>query len=242
MSKIDRQTAISMYQQIAADIKNKIQTGEYKENTKIPTEFELEKIYGVSRITIRKALELLVDDEILVRKQRMGTFVMPHKISWNLNNNFSFSKVNERAGHTVRTELLGAELKKARQSDIVKLNLNDDMILCVKRLRFVDEKPIEIEELHFSRKFAFLLMEDLTRSLHDLLTEHGVWMSSGIKSISLCYATKEEAIALNTKEAGGLLLIKNIFFDNDKKPIFTAKEVINAEHFEYNINLLNNNE
>lgn len=106
MSKIDRQIAVPMYQQIAADIKNKIQIGEYKENSKIPTEFELEKIYGVSRITIRKALELLVDDDILVRKQRMGTFVMPNKISWNLNSNFSFSKVNEQAGHSVRTELL----------------------------------------------------------------------------------------------------------------------------------------
>ena len=155
MSKIDRQIAVPMYQQIAADIKNKIQIGEYKENSKIPTEFELEKIYGVSRITIRKALELLVDDDILVRKQRMGTFVMPNKISWNLNSNFSFSKVNEQAGHSVRTELLGAELKKARQSDIVKLNLNDDMILCVKRLRYVDDKPIEIEELHFSRIYAY---------------------------------------------------------------------------------------
>ena len=240
MSKIDRQIAVPMYQQIAADIKNKIQIGEYKENSKIPTEFELEKIYEVSRITIRKALELLVDDDILARKQRMGTFVMPNKISWNLNSNFSFSKVNEQAGHSVRTELLGAELKKARQSDIVKLNLNDDMILCVKRLRYVDDKPIEIEELHFSRIYAYLLMEDLTGSLYDLLTKHGVRMASATKSISLCYATKEEAQALNTKEEGGLLLIKNTFFDNEKKPVFIAKEVINAEHFEYRINLLNN--
>ena len=64
-----------MYQQIAEDIKKKIQTGEYKENEQIPTETELEKIYGVSRITVRKAMEILVGEEILIRKRRMGTFV-----------------------------------------------------------------------------------------------------------------------------------------------------------------------
>lgn len=66
-----------MYQQIAEDIKKKIQTGEYKENEQIPTETELEKIYGVSRITVRKAMEILVGEEILIRKRRMGTFVAP---------------------------------------------------------------------------------------------------------------------------------------------------------------------
>lgn len=74
-----RDTVIPLYMQIAEDIKSKIERKELAANSRIPTELELSEAYGVSRITIRKALELLVDDEILVRRQRIGTFVSDKK-------------------------------------------------------------------------------------------------------------------------------------------------------------------
>ena len=83
-----------LYLQISEDIKRKIHNGEYQVNTKIPTEAELEKIYGASRITIRKALELLVEDEILSRKPKIGTYVTAKKITRSLNQSMSFSKTS----------------------------------------------------------------------------------------------------------------------------------------------------
>ena len=79
MSDVVRDTAVPLYLQIAQDIKGKIDRKEIAANSRIPTEAELSKAYQVSRITIRKALEILVDEEILVRRQRIGTFVSDKK-------------------------------------------------------------------------------------------------------------------------------------------------------------------
>lgn len=229
-----------MYQQIAEDVKKKIQTGEYKENEQIPTETELEKIYGVSRITVRKAMEILVGEEILIRKRRMGTFVAPRRIPWNPGNIFSFSKTYEAEGRVVKTELLGAELKKAEAADLQRLELNDNIVLSIKRLRYVDGIPLTIEEMHFSREYLYLLMEDLTGSIHSLLQEHGVKLKAAQKSFAICNATKEEAELLNVERGSALLFMKNMFYDQNKKPVFFSKDVFNADYFELKFTLQDN--
>ena len=63
------------YQQLMEVIQNQILNGELKENDRIPTEIELSREYDVSRITVRKAVELLVEEEILIKRQGIGTFV-----------------------------------------------------------------------------------------------------------------------------------------------------------------------
>ena len=229
-----------MYQQIAEDIKKKIQTGEYKENEQIPTETELEKIYGVSRITVRKAMEILVGEEILIRKRRMGTFVAPRRIPWNPGNIFSFSKTYEAEGRVVKTELLGAELKKAEAADLQRLELNDNMVLSIRRLRYVDGIPLTIEEMRFSREYLYLLMEDLTGSIHSLLQEHGVKLKAAQKSFAICNATKEEAELLNVERGRALLFMKNMFYDQNKNPVFFSKDVFNADYFELKFALQDN--
>lgn len=233
-------TASPLYLKIAEDIKKKINEGVFPPNTKIPTEFEFEKMYGVSRITIRKALELLVDDEILIRKQRIGTYVMEKKISRNLNQPMSFTKSCLANGNEVSTELLSAELIKAREADIESLSLKrDEYILVIKRLRFCNGVPVILEENHFPREFAFLLSEDLTGSLYDILERHEVFPSDSRKVIGVCYATREEADFLSIKEGSALLLAKDIVYDREGNPLYRGKEVINAERFEYTIFLRN---
>lgn len=103
MSDVVRDTAVPLYLQIAQDIKGKIDRKEIAANSRIPTEAELSKAYQVSRITIRKALEILVDEEILVRRQRIGTFVSDKKLSRNLNHFMGFTKICELNGKKAGT-------------------------------------------------------------------------------------------------------------------------------------------
>lgn len=58
---------MKLYQSIADDILAKIQSGVYQPGTQIPTEVELMQIYGASRVTVRKALEVLVSQNLLTR-------------------------------------------------------------------------------------------------------------------------------------------------------------------------------
>lgn len=137
----------------------------------------------------------------------------------------------------MKTELLGAELKKAEAADLQRLELNDNMVLSIRRLRYVDGIPLTIEEMRFSREYLYLLMEDLTGSIHSLLQEHGVKLKAAQKSFAICNATKEEAELLNVERGSALLFMKNMFYDQNKKPVFFSKDVFNADYFELKFTL-----
>lgn len=236
MSEVVRDTVVPLYIQIAGDIKSKIERKEILANSRIPTELELSSAYGVSRITIRKALELLVDEEILVRKQRIGTFVSDKKISRSLNSFMGFSQSCELEGSRPGTKFLSAELVKAMPSDIKYLRLQEDVkVIRMRRLRYCNDVPVVLEENHFPKKFAYLLAEDLNRSLHQILRDHGIELSSGSKTIGVCYATREEAEWLEIKEHDALILSKDIAYDAVGDPIYSGKEIINADRYEYKI-------
>lgn len=238
MSEVTRMSAVPLYLQIAEDIEEKANNEEYKVNTKIPTEKELSEKYHVSRITIRKALEILTDKGILVRKQRVGTFISGEKISRSLNTFSGFTQSCELNGNKPSTILLSAELAKAMPSDIKNLNLKeDDKIIRIKRLRYCNDIPVIVEEDHFPQRYAYLLADDLTGSLNNLLYEHNIMLSSGAKRIGVCYATREEAKHLGVKENDALILSRDVIYDSNSEPVFSSKEVINADQYEYKISI-----
>ncbi len=236
MAEVVRDTATPLYMQIAGDIKSKIERKELVANSRIPTELELSEAYGVSRITIRKALELLVEDEILVRRQRIGTFVSDKKVSRSLNHFMGFSQSCEMSEGRPGTKFLSAELVKARPLDIKVFCLpEEDKVIRIRRLRYCNDVPVILEENHFPKKYAYLLAEDLNRSLHQILQEHGVILNRGEKTIGVCYATKEEAEHLEIQEHDALILSKDVAFDITGEAVYNGKEIVNAERYEYKI-------
>lgn len=240
MAEVVRDTVVPLYMQIAEDIKTKIEKKELVPNSRIPTELELSEAYGVSRITIRKALELLVEDEILVRRQRIGTFVSDKKVSRSLNSFMGFTQSCELSGSRPRTKFLSAELVKARPSDVKALQLpEEDKVIRIRRLRYCNDIPVILEENFFPKKFAYLLADDLNRSLHQILQEHGVILDRGEKTIGVCYATKEEAQHLEIQEHDALIMTRDIAYDITGEPVYNGKEIVNADRYEYKI-LTNN--
>ena len=74
-------SAIPLYQQIAYDLRDAIVSDVYHVGARIPTEPELSRLYKVSRITVRKAMEILVQEGYLVKRQGKGTFVREGQIA-----------------------------------------------------------------------------------------------------------------------------------------------------------------
>lgn len=229
-----------LYIRIAEDMKSRIDRGELLPNTRIPTEQELVTYYGVSRITVRKALELLVDEEVLVRKQQIGAFISDKKLSRSLNSFMGFSQTCETSGHRPGTRLLSAELVKASASDREALRLLEgEDVIRIRRLRYCDDLPVILEENHFPKEYAWLLAEDLKESLHRLLQEHGVVLGNGTKTIGVCYAAREEAKWLRIKERDALIVSRDVVCNAAGEPVYSSKEIINADRYEYRI-LVNN--
>lgn len=236
MDSLNRGTDIPLYQQLAEELKTQIRSGELRENERIMTEMELSEKYQISRITVRKALELLVDEEILTRKRGIGTFVSGKKLERNMNRFMGFTQNCEMNGKKAGTKFLSAEIIKARASDMKYLNLEgDDKVLSIRRLRYCDDAPVIVEENHFPRKYAYLLAEDLNGSLHAILSAHGVCLKDGVKKLGICYATKEEAALLGVTENEALLISKDTTFDDKNEAVYHGKNIINPERYEFNI-------
>ena len=73
---LDQNAAMPLYEQLKLAIKKGIKSGEYPPGSRMPSEAEMEKLYDVSRITVRRAVKELCEEEILARKQGRGTFVL----------------------------------------------------------------------------------------------------------------------------------------------------------------------
>jgi len=234
MGELVRENEVPLYLQLADELRRQIETGALKENEKILTEKELSIQYEVSRITIRKALDILSDEELVTRKQGMGTFVTGKRMIRNLNTFMSFTQNCLLNGEKPGTKFISADIVKALPKDVQILKLkDDDEIIRIKRLRFCDDAPVLLEENHFSRSFAYLLSENLNGSLYETLESHGVIPTSGTKKIGICYATKEEAKLLGVREKEALLYVKDSCFDLNGNPIYTGKNIINADRYNY---------
>ena len=72
---------MALYQQLIDEIKNQITSGKLAVGDRLMTEFELSQEYNVSRITVRKAIEVLVEENILIKKQGIGTFVAEKRLT-----------------------------------------------------------------------------------------------------------------------------------------------------------------
>lgn len=239
MSKtLKRDAGIPLYQQLANEIKAQIAAGELRQNEQLMTEMELSKEFNVSRITVRKALELLVDEDILIKRQGIGAFVTGKKLVRSMNTVMGFTQTCEMNGQRASSQLLSASLDEAHPMDIKLFGLKEgDSVIRVRRLRFCDDIPVMVEEVRMQRSLAYLLGEDLTGSLHKLLAESGVKMARGIKTIGICSATKEESGLLGVSEGVALLFIRDQCYDEEGAVIYHSKSVVNAERYSCTITM-----
>lgn len=134
---------MTLYDQIKDDLLSKIKDGTYPEGQTIPSELELAEIYGVSRPTIRQALQILVSDGYLEKRRRRGTVVTKPKVSQSFTMSISsFEDAMRLAGRLPKTKVLVFKRERANTEVEKRLELTrgQDVFKLV-RLRYADDLP-----------------------------------------------------------------------------------------------------
>lgn len=134
---------MTLYDQIKDDLLSKIKDGTYPEGQTIPSELELAEMYGVSRPTIRQALQILVSDGYLEKRRRRGTVVTKPKVSQSFTMSISsFEDAMRLAGRLPKTKVLVFKRERANAEVEKRLELtrSQDVFKLV-RLRYVDDLP-----------------------------------------------------------------------------------------------------
>ena len=165
----------------------------------IPSERQLSSDLGVSRLTVRAALDDLVRDGYLVRRRGSGTFVREPKIAQELTMT-SFSEDMERRGMRPGSKTLSLETTMAGAYLGRALHVSpSERIVVAKRLRMADSETMAIETLHVPASLVpDLLPEDLERgSFYELLYDrYGIELASGVQTIEPTVTNEEESDAL----------------------------------------------
>jgi GntR family transcriptional regulator len=170
----------------------------------LPAERDLARDLGVARMTLRRAVDGLVADSLLVRRQGAGTFVAPAKVAHRLSAN-SFSADMRARGLRPGSRTLASGRSPAGVMLAALLEVPPGApVLHVRRLRLADDEPMAVEDLHVPADLVPGLsgsdLED--RSYYELLAEqYGHRIASGTQTAEAALTSVDDAAALGV-EAG----------------------------------------
>lgn len=137
------------YLQIAEQLIDQINSGELAAGSILPTESELQERFGVSRVTIRKSMKLLVDKDLLFRKRGSGTYVKPPKATHNAIQLSGFVEEVSKQGKTPSSKIITFEVIESDAIIAEKLHLLEgDEVYSIRRLRLIDDEPEILEHTY----------------------------------------------------------------------------------------------
>ena len=201
--------------------------------TAIPSERQLSADLGVSRLTLRAALDDLAREGYLVRRRGSGTYVQHPKISQELTIT-SFSDDMRRRGMvpgsrtlSMSTILAGARLGRS-------LNVSpSEQILVVKRLRLADGESMAIETLHIPEALVpGLTPKALTGSFYDLLRDrYGVQIAEGIQAIEPTVTNEEESEVLGVPLHSPAFLFERTSRDDAGRTVEFVQSVYRGDRY-----------
>lgn len=233
---LEKKSQSPLYQQLMTRLKNDIIAGAYPAGGRIPSEQLLCQTYGVSRVTVRKAMLDLVQEGLLVRRQGKGTFVASERIQRNLSQITSFSGSCIERGHRASAKLILCQLETATADDVEQLQVSpDSRVLELCRLRLSDDEPIMLETNRFPERYAFLRDENVEGSLYEQLRRHGIIPSSAVHDISLGHATPFVSKHLGTAQGDALLLLNELVLDQHGEPLHVSRQWIRGDKFTFRI-------
>jgi len=213
-----------LYQQIKALITQSLQSGEWKPGEMIPSEVELANRYKVSQGTVRKAIDELAADNLVMRRQGKGTFVSTHHEA-RAHIRFLRLRPDEGVPHYPESRFL--EVKRLRApADVARLLelKSGDAIIYIKRVQSFDGIPTIIEEQWLpGQLFKGLTAERLSEykgPMYGLFeSEFGTRMIRADEKVRAVVAGPDEAALLQVEPGTPLLSAERVSFTYGDKPV-----------------------
>jgi len=234
----------AQYRRIARLLEQKIRGGDYAVGTSIPSERELCKLYGVSRITMRHALGELAQQGLLTRRQGQGTFVAAPRIESSLLGYFSFSEALRAQGLLTSTHVLNQHVEPAEPGVAVELRVPVGApVLHLVRLRHVDGDPFALETtwLPLSRLPGADGIDFAESSLYNALKErYGVYPTRARETFEPVVLGADDARAVQAQNGTAALLLLRTTYDQTDHPVELAHALIRGDRCRVLVELWSN--
>lgn len=230
---LDHTSSKPLYTQMEEFIRENLKSGKWAPGFLIPSENELSRQHGISRMTVRNAITKLVHEELLFRIPGKGTYVSEPKI---IAKSLSYAGIREQLeqmGYEVSTKLLGIASQKGTEEMCNRFGIEQGSLFhVIKRLRYVKGEPLS---LHISYIPISLCpgLEKLDLVSEQLCTvlskEYGLNRNRTQETLESVAATKQDAKILNVPPGHPLLLLHDTIMDEDGKPFEYASVLFRGE-------------
>ncbi len=216
---LHRDSSVPLYVQLEAILRAKIAEGEWQPDQRIPSENELNKIYGLSRMTARGVLTKLVNEGVLFRVPGKGTFLSPVKFEAVSPAYRGVREQLEAMGYHTTTEVLGIGLEEPTAKVRRKLGLADDaQVYAIHRLRAVESEPISLHHSYVPATLAPGLDSYDTGNLQlcvILEKNFGLAMKQVEEHLEATAASAAEAELLKMRRGHPVLLLEDAISDDE---------------------------
>ncbi|KAA1378356.1 GntR family transcriptional regulator [Aeromicrobium fastidiosum] len=236
---LDRSSPVPLYFQVAEQFERAILDGSIAPGERIDNEVALAQKLGLSRPTMRQAIQVLVDKGMLVRKRGVGTQVVHGKIRRSVELTSLFDDLSA-AGQKPRTEVIAVG-KVAADEDVAReLQLSKGAdVWSLERLRFVDRQPLAHMHNYIPIDVVDLEAIDLSETgLYAHLRSSGIVMRVARQRIGARGAAVDEARLLGERKGAPLLTMQRTAYDNAGRAVEYGRHAYRPDLYAFELTLV----
>jgi GntR family transcriptional regulator len=214
IGKLDESSSSPLYQQLQRALRQAIESHVLGPEDALPPERDLATEFQVSRITVRKAIDGLVSEGMLVRRQGSGTFVSA-RVEKNFSKLTSFSEDMRARGRTPRSVWLKKSVGTVTPEEALALRSSPGTpVYRFHRIRFADDMPMAVEYATVLAS-CLLSLDSVESSLYEALEHAGNRPVRALQRLRAVLFAAEQAELLQTQEKDAGLLVERLGFLKD---------------------------
>ncbi|WP_268912748.1 GntR family transcriptional regulator [Lentilactobacillus sp. SPB1-3] len=227
---------LPIYIKIHNEIKRNVEAGRWKVGDRIPSERELSTDFGVSRMTLRQAIQTLVDEGILERRVGSGTFVASQKVQERMAGVTGFTDLMLAQGKKPSSKTISYHTMEPSLSEMEKLGISEnDLVLRMERIRYGDDVPICFEVATVPESIIEGLDKaEVTSSLYRSLEQKkGLSLGKAKQTVSAMLASERIAEFLDIKRGDPILRLRQTTNLQNGQPFEYVRTQYVGERFEF---------
>jgi DNA-binding GntR family transcriptional regulator len=237
--RVDRSSPVPLYYQLAQQLEQAIATGQLSAGDRLENELDLAERFGLSRPTVRQAIQELVRKGLLVRKRGVGTQVVHGQVTRPVELSSLYDDL-ERTGQHPQTAVLAREVVPADARLAAVLGVGLGMpVTRIERLRSAGEEPLALMSNWLPADVADFSAAELERQgLYELMRRRGVHMRIATQRIGARAATQAEARLLHERKGAPLLTMERTAYDDSGRAVEFGSHVYRAQNYSFEVTLV----
>ncbi|MBM7641973.1 GntR family transcriptional regulator [Streptococcus loxodontisalivarius] len=226
---------IPAYIQIHDQIKKEIDEGKWQIGQRLPSERDLSDDFGVSRMTLRQAVTLLVEEGILERRVGSGTYVAGRRVQEKMRGTTSFTEIVNAQGKTPSSKLISYQRKLASETECQQLQLTSkDYVISMERVRYADQVPLVYEVASIPEKLICdFNRTEITEHFFKTLTANGYQIGKSQQTIYAKTANERVADYLDVTKGHAILALTQVSYFTDGRPFEYVRSQYVGDRFEF---------